>query len=176
MLGRRLASPYCACWLGSPLTRREATRRRAADTVSSHRKDQLEPDWQWLQNMLTDGPPAAPSGSGYNDGSDDTEYFPGRGVAPRQSDDHLLTTVAEASKSTSTPCLTTLVPVDLMSELLRVFFATIHPVWPILHIPSFFNELYRWDNHSFVALVVSMCMLASRYVADPRVLQDSGEE
>ncbi|BEI81790.1 hypothetical protein CcaverHIS002_0209500 [Cutaneotrichosporon cavernicola] len=65
------------------------------------------------------------------------------------------------------------VPPDLMSELLRVFFSTVHPVWPILHIPSFFADLYRWDSHSFAALVVSMCMLASRYVDDPRVRKEA---
>lgn len=61
-----------------------------------------------------------------------------------------------------------------MSELLRVFFNTVHPVWPILHVPSFFADLYQWDSHSFAALVVSMCMLASRYVDDPRVRRDPG--
>lgn len=61
-----------------------------------------------------------------------------------------------------------------MKELLRVFFTVVHPVWPILHVPSFFADLYRWDSHSFAALVVSMCMLATRYVNDPRVRSDPG--
>lgn len=76
------------------------------------------------------------------------------------------------------PCCSVLVvdrssvPPDLMSDLLRIFFTTIHPVWPIIHIPSFFNDFNQWDDHAFAALVVSMCMLASRYTSDPRARTD----
>jgi len=62
-----------------------------------------------------------------------------------------------------------------MIELLRIFFTTIHPVWPIVHIPTFFMDLYRWDDHDFAAIVVAMCMLASRYTDDPRVRSDPGK-
>jgi hypothetical protein len=51
----------------------------------------------------------------------------------------------------------------------------IHPQWPILHIPTFFNNLESWSEPSFAALVVSMCMLASRYSQDPRVRADPGK-
>ncbi|CAK9785573.1 unnamed protein product [Cutaneotrichosporon oleaginosum] len=136
----------------------EATRRLmpepAAPAIGSS-----EPDWNWLQDLLQEGSPTEPSRN-RTGGTDDMEYFPGRGLAPNTSDDQLLRTVSE------------IIPPDLMSELLRVFFTTVHPVWPILHVPSFFNDLYSWDSHSFAALVVSMCMLASRYVDDPRVRKD----
>ncbi|TXT05566.1 uncharacterized protein COLE_06886 [Cutaneotrichosporon oleaginosum] len=141
---------------GLPLL--EATRRLmpepAAPAIGSS-----EPDWNWLQDLLQEGSPTEPSRN-RTGGTDDMEYFPGRGLAPNTSDDQLLRTVSE------------IIPPDLMSELLRVFFTTVHPVWPILHVPSFFNDLYSWDSHSFAALVVSMCMLASRYVDDPRVRKD----
>ncbi|BEJ12492.1 hypothetical protein CspHIS471_0209520 [Cutaneotrichosporon sp. HIS471] len=142
---------------GLPLL--EATRRLMAEPAAQA-TDSNEPDWNWLQDLLQEGSPAEPTRN-RSGGTDDTEYFPGRGLAPNTSDDQLLRMVSE------------IIPPDLMSELLRVFFSTVHPVWPILHIPSFFADLYRWDSHSFAALVVSMCMLASRYVDDPRVRKEA---
>lgn len=133
-----------------------------------------EPDWNWLQDLLQEGSPSEAARNHHTGGGADNEYFPGRGLAPNTSDDQLLRTVSETSESTSQPYLIS-VPPDLMSELLRIFFNTVHPVWPILHVPSFFADLYRWDSHSFAALVVSMCMLASRYVDDPRVRRDPGK-
>lgn len=57
-----------------------------------------EPDWNWLQDLLQEGSPAEPSRN-RSGGTDDTEYFPGRGLAPNTSDDQLLRTVSEISKS-----------------------------------------------------------------------------
>ncbi|GMK59945.1 hypothetical protein CspeluHIS016_0901620 [Cutaneotrichosporon spelunceum] len=144
---------------GLPLL--EATRRLMHEPIAPATGSN-QPDWNWLQDLLQEGSPTGPTRN-RSGGADDTEYFPGRGLAPNTSDDQLLRMVSE------------IIPPDLMSELLRVFFNIVHPVWPILHIPSFFADLYRWDSHSFAALVVSMCMLASRYVDDPRVRKDASE-
>jgi hypothetical protein len=58
-----------------------------------------EPDWNWLQDLLQEGSPAEPSRNRAG-GTDDTEYFPGRGLAPNTSDDQLLRTVSEISEPT----------------------------------------------------------------------------
>lgn len=51
----------------------------------------------------------------------------------------------------------------------------IHASWPVLHAPSFFEDLYKWSDPSCGMLVVAMCMLASRYSKDVRVYADASE-
>lgn len=140
------------------------TRRLLAETTtpsgSSSSARTAQPDWDQLQNILGSG--AAPQDRSDSD-HDDLEYFPGRPAGPEGSSDELISSIPET------------IPVEVMSGLLRIFFQTIHPVWPIIHIPTFFADLCRWDDHAFAALVVSMCMIASRYSTDPRVRSDPSE-
>ena len=51
----------------------------------------------------------------------------------------------------------------------------IHASWPVLHAPSFFEDLYKWSDPSCGMLVVAMCMLASRYSKDVRVYADASK-
>lgn len=59
-----------------------------------------EPDWNWLQDLLQEGSPAGPARNPTGS-REDNEYFPGRGLAPNNSDDQLLRTVSETSKCPS---------------------------------------------------------------------------
>lgn len=163
MPGRRLACPCCECAARRVLQvadTSDVTRRLLAETTPAGPSSggrPTQPDWDQLQNILGSG--AAPQSRDEIE-QDDLEYFPGRQAGPEGSVDELISSIPET------------IPVDVMSDLLRIFFQTIHPVWPIVHIPTFFVDLCKWDDHAFAALVVSMCMLASRYSADPRVRSD----
>jgi hypothetical protein len=48
----------------------------------------------------------------------------------------------------------------------------LHPVWPILHAPTFmaaYDDPSSRRDPSFVALVLSICCLSSRYAQDARI-------
>jgi hypothetical protein len=141
---------------GLPLL--DVTRRLLAENTPGPSTRPSQPDWEQLQDILGSG--AAPA---REDSDDDLEYFPGRPAGPEGSSDELISSISAT------------IPVDVMSDLLRIFFQVVHPVWPILHIPTFFEDMGKWDDHAFAALVVSMCMLASRYSSDPRVRSDPSE-
>ncbi|GAA6006875.1 hypothetical protein JCM10207_009121 [Rhodosporidiobolus poonsookiae] len=140
-----------------PSHRREATRRlsrlQPAATAAK------EPDWAWLTQLLNSGRPAgtttSPSTAGESPAGEH-EFFPGREVQPKgEHDAHNL--------------ILELIPVDLLGVLIHLFFEYVHPQWPILHVPTFLKSTHKWKEPAFAALVLSMCMLASRYCADPRV-------
>ncbi|KAL1413262.1 hypothetical protein Q8F55_001017 [Vanrija albida] len=144
---------------GLPLL--EATRRLASDTAGEQKQAGMpDLDWQWLQDLLSDGDTASVRNSDGNGQPEADEYFPGRDIAHSSAGDELLSSIQD------------IIPADLLNDLLGIFFSTIHPVWPIMHIPTFFEDLQQLREHSFSALVVSMCMLASRYSSDPRVFTD----
>lgn len=50
-----------------------------------------------------------------------------------------------------------------------VQFDVVYPQFPIIHIPTFLKNTHKWREPAFAALIVAMCMLASRYCSDPRV-------
>lgn len=69
-------------------------------------------------------------------------------------------------------------------------FDIIYPSWPIFHVPNFcevglvvshqellahMQELHRWQDPAFAALLVAMCMLATRYSKDVRCRADPSE-
>ncbi|GMK54821.1 hypothetical protein CspeluHIS016_0114070 [Cutaneotrichosporon spelunceum] len=139
---------------GLPLL--DATRRQLAENTLERNARPSQPDWDQLQDILGSG--TAPTG---DDSDDDLEYFPGCPAGPEGSADELISSISMT------------IPVDVMSDLLRIFFQVVHPVWPIVHIPTFLKGMGKWDDHAFAALAVSMCMLASRYSSDPRVRSDA---
>lgn len=144
----------------------EATRRllqTKPDSFDDEQSPMGEPNWSWLSSLLEDG-----EGSSKNDREsllrrqerDEPEYFPGRDHASEQGREDIFARISE------------IIPPDLMASLVQTYFAVVHPVWPIIHIQSFFADFYKWTSYSFAALVVSMCMLATRYTNDPRVLAE----
>ncbi|KIR29739.1 hypothetical protein I309_01224 [Cryptococcus deuterogattii LA55] len=144
----------------------EATRRllqTKPDTFDDEQSPMGEPNWSWLSSLLEDG-----EGSSKSDREsllrrqerDEPEYFPGRDHASEQGREDIFARISE------------IIPPDLMASLVQTYFAVVHPVWPIIHIQSFFADFYNWTSYSFAALVVSMCMLATRYTNDPRVLAE----
>ncbi|ORY82885.1 fungal-specific transcription factor domain-domain-containing protein [Leucosporidium creatinivorum] len=153
---------FCGSTSGLPLL--EATRRlsKLSRLSPANTTATAEPDWAFLDQLLTGQPaqdessPDAPSLTG----DDDLEFFPDRETLPKNSyEAHNL--VVE------------IIPPDLLGELMHIFFQIIHPQWPILHIPSILNGSDRWREPAFAALIVSMCMLASRYCADERVRMEA---
>ncbi|KAJ7758566.1 fungal-specific transcription factor domain-containing protein [Mycena maculata] len=66
-------------------------------------------------------------------------------------------------------------PRDLIASLLKLYFAHVHPSLPVLHRPSFEQDvaegLYLKDSKFGATLLVALA-LASRYSDDPRVLVD----
>nr|KIR49963.1 hypothetical protein I312_01057 [Cryptococcus bacillisporus CA1280] len=146
----------------------EATRRllqTKPDSFDDEQSPMGEPNWSWLSSLLEDG-----EGSSKNDREsllrrqerDEPEYFPGRDHASEQGREDIFARISE------------IIPPDLMASLVQTYFAVVHPVWPIIHIQSFFADFYKWTSYSFAALVVSMCMLATRYTNDQRVLAEPG--
>ncbi|ORY82886.1 fungal-specific transcription factor domain-domain-containing protein [Leucosporidium creatinivorum] len=170
---QRLVFLFCEHSLRSPrlmfpsnltsFTNRESTRRlsklsRLAPTMNSAAAS--EPDWAWLNQLLHSGQPSTgetgavpPAASA---GDDDLEFYPDSDSRPKDS--------YEAYR-----LVVEIIPPDLLGELMHIFFHIIHPQWPILHMPSILNGSHRWSEPAFAALIVSMCMLASRYCADERV-------
>ncbi|WWC62177.1 uncharacterized protein I303_104771 [Kwoniella dejecticola CBS 10117] len=90
------------------------------------------------------------------------EFFPGRTIELRN----------ESSGSEAYMTVIEIIPVDLLVSLVTIFFDVVHPTWPILHQSTIYTWLTGWRDATFGALVVSMCMLASRYSSDPRVLAE----
>ncbi|KAK0215758.1 fungal-specific transcription factor domain-containing protein [Armillaria fumosa] len=64
---------------------------------------------------------------------------------------------------------------DLITSLIAIYFETIHPIFPILHRPTFTkdvaNGLHLRDEY-FGATLLLVLSVASRYSDDPRVLVD----
>lgn len=64
-------------------------------------------DWQWLQDLLSDGDTASvrnPDGAGQPEAE---EYFPGRDIAHSTAGDELLSSVQDISKMTVSRALLT---------------------------------------------------------------------
>ncbi|KAK0192183.1 fungal-specific transcription factor domain-containing protein [Armillaria mellea] len=64
---------------------------------------------------------------------------------------------------------------DLITSLVAIYFETIHPIFPVLHRPTFIkdvaNGLHLRDEH-FGATLLLVLSVASRYSDDPRVFAD----
>ncbi|KAJ7707152.1 fungal-specific transcription factor domain-containing protein [Mycena metata] len=61
---------------------------------------------------------------------------------------------------------------DLITSLLELYFAIVHPTLPILHRPSFEKSVaegLHFTNMEFGGLLLSVLAVASRYSHDPRV-------
>ncbi|KAJ6499081.1 fungal-specific transcription factor domain-containing protein [Mycena sanguinolenta] len=61
---------------------------------------------------------------------------------------------------------------DLMNALIAIYFAVLHPTFPLLHRPSFersFAEGLHLCDFRFGALVLAVLAVSSRYSDDPRV-------
>ncbi|KAL1408094.1 hypothetical protein Q8F55_004897 [Vanrija albida] len=70
--------------------------------------------------------------------------------------------------------ITTILPPDLIDALVRCYFTISHLLWPIIHAPTFMNSYLDPEhrkNPSFIALVLSICSLSSRYTPDARLRQ-----
>ncbi|KAK7023173.1 fungal-trans domain-containing protein [Favolaschia claudopus] len=66
-------------------------------------------------------------------------------------------------------------PNDLIFSLLGLYFANIHPIFPILHHPSFERSVaegLHLTNKDFGGTLLAVCALASWYSNDPRVFVD----
>ncbi|CAK5269796.1 unnamed protein product [Mycena citricolor] len=64
---------------------------------------------------------------------------------------------------------------DMITRLVDLYFAFVHPTLPILHRPSFehcVSQGLHFRNKDFGALLLTVLALASRYSDDPRVLID----
>ncbi|GAA5874306.1 hypothetical protein JCM8547_007558 [Rhodosporidiobolus lusitaniae] len=148
---------FCGSTSGLPLL--EATRRlsKAQPNAASASK---EPDWSWLDQLLNGRPAATASpNSSAASPAEDHEFFPGRELQANN--------VVDAHNM-----ILEIIPVDLLGVLIHLFFEVVHPQWPILHVPTFLASTHKWREPAFAALVLSMCMLASRYCVDPRVRAD----
>ncbi|KAJ9098748.1 hypothetical protein QFC21_004396 [Naganishia friedmannii] len=69
------------------------------------------------------------------------------------------------------PRVTAIAPQLLLDNLVQAYFTTSHLLWPILHAPQFmsrYTDSQRRRDPSFVALVLSMACLSSRYIGDLR--------
>ncbi|OWZ46704.1 hypothetical protein C356_02957 [Cryptococcus neoformans c45] len=144
----------------------EATRRMlqaVPEPVNDAQSPMGEPNWSWLSSLLEDGEGSSKSGRETflrRQERDEPEYFPGRDHSSEQGREDIFARISE------------IIPPDLMASLVQTYFAVVHPIWPIIHIQTFFQDFYKWTSYSFAALVVSMCMLATRYTNDPRVLAE----
>ncbi|BGP44257.1 hypothetical protein JCM10450v2_000068 [Rhodotorula kratochvilovae] len=146
---------FCGSTSGLPLL--EST-RRLARTQPAATANSAEPDWAFLDQLLNAGRPASTASpdAPVTSPQGEHEFFPGRDLQPRSSfEAHNL--VIEV------------IPTDLLGTLIHIFFEVIHPQWPILHVATFLKSTTRWREPAFAALIVSMCMLASRYCNDVRV-------
>ncbi|GAA6042954.1 hypothetical protein JCM8097_000018 [Rhodosporidiobolus ruineniae] len=149
---------FCGSTSGLPLL--EATRRlsRQQPNVTATAK---EPDWAWLAQLLDSGRPAQTASPDSSAASppEDHEFFPGRELqtsSPVEAHNMILE----------------IIPTDLLGVLIHLYFENVHPSWPIIHVPTFLESTHKWREPAFAALVLAMCMLASRYCADPRVRAD----
>ncbi|KAK0496596.1 fungal-specific transcription factor domain-containing protein [Armillaria luteobubalina] len=64
---------------------------------------------------------------------------------------------------------------DLIRSLVSIYFETINPIFPILHRPTFeqnVDEALHLQDHSFGAALLLVLAVASRYSNDLRVLAD----
>ncbi|GAA5915180.1 hypothetical protein JCM6882_001130 [Rhodosporidiobolus microsporus] len=149
---------FCGSTSGLPLL--DITRRltRNQPNVAATSK---EPDWAWLDQLLNSGRPAATASPNSSAASpaEDHEFFPGRELQPNNP--------VEAHNM-----ILEVIPTDLLGVLIHLYFEVIHPQWPVLHVPTFLESTHKWREPAFAALVLSMCMLASRYCTDPRVRAD----
>ncbi|CAK5281616.1 unnamed protein product [Mycena citricolor] len=62
---------------------------------------------------------------------------------------------------------------DLQAHLLQLYFTHIHPVFPVLHQPTFERSVAQglhYEDFRFGAILLAVCAVASRYSDDPRVL------
>ncbi|KAJ7127575.1 fungal-specific transcription factor domain-containing protein [Mycena crocata] len=62
---------------------------------------------------------------------------------------------------------------DLIISLVELYFINVHPMFPLLHRPSFersMGEDLHFSNSQFGATLLAVLALASRYSDDPRVL------
>lgn len=90
------------------------------------------------------------------EGDEDMQYFPGQGVTSTGPLEDLCAQVTSVSKYRLYPyasaLLTVTVPLDVLLTSLQTFvsdggnlwllinqFDVIHPIWPILHVPSFYS-------------------------------------
>ncbi|KAK0496384.1 fungal-specific transcription factor domain-containing protein [Armillaria luteobubalina] len=68
---------------------------------------------------------------------------------------------------------------DLITSLITIYFETIHPIFPVLHRPTFTkdvaNGLHLRDEY-FGATLLLVLSVASRYSDDPRILVDSNSK
>ncbi|OCF32122.1 hypothetical protein I316_06278 [Kwoniella heveanensis BCC8398] len=120
-----------------------------------------DPTWEYLSRLLEISNPHV-SDSTLSSTVDD-QFFPGR--TQNVQGDNAPTSSAYQSVMNN-------IPRDLLVSLLNLFFKNIHPSWPVLHADYVFARLDSWGDATFGAMIVAMCMLASRYSIDPRVLQD----
>ncbi|KAJ7696792.1 fungal-specific transcription factor domain-containing protein [Mycena rosella] len=64
---------------------------------------------------------------------------------------------------------------DLLTSLVNLYFERINPIIGIMHSPTFRQSIaegLHLRDHSFGAVVLAVCSLASRYSDDPRVFLD----
>ncbi|KAK1921393.1 fungal-specific transcription factor domain-containing protein [Papiliotrema laurentii] len=126
-----------------------------------------EPAWNYLSRLLQGdaGSPVKSTSKLKAEDEDEDEYFPGRA-----SDEQNTTPAYDIFMA-----VTAVIPQDLLATLVQIFFQVVHPSWPIIHARTFFRELDGWSDPAFGALLLSMCMLASRYSSDPRVLANPSD-
>ncbi|KAJ4480243.1 fungal-specific transcription factor domain-containing protein [Lentinula aciculospora] len=69
---------------------------------------------------------------------------------------------------------------DLLRKLLTLYFDKHHPIYPLLHRPSFEHQVYVQNLHltdrRFGAIVLAVCALGSRLTDDPRTLYDGSQD
>ncbi|KAK0482264.1 fungal-specific transcription factor domain-containing protein [Armillaria novae-zelandiae] len=64
---------------------------------------------------------------------------------------------------------------DLITSLIAIYFETIHPIFPVLHRPTFTKDVangLHLRDESFGATLLLVLSVASRYSDDPRVFTD----
>ncbi|KIJ56249.1 hypothetical protein M422DRAFT_219387 [Sphaerobolus stellatus SS14] len=96
----------------------------------------------------------------------ESEWFPDRGL-PRSE---------TVNPETMWRVITSVIPPDLMDTLVQCYLSTSYYLMPFLHIPTFLSDYanpLKWGSPGFASFILSICLLASRHIDDPRIPHES---
>lgn len=96
------------------------------------------------------------------------QWFPDR--QPRQS--------STTNPETMWRLITSMIPPELMDNLVQCFLSTSYYLMPFLHVPTFLSDYgnpAKWGEPGFASFIVALCCLSSRHIDDPRVRADPAD-
>ncbi|KAL5532521.1 hypothetical protein ACEPAF_4295 [Sanghuangporus sanghuang] len=74
--------------------------------------------------------------------------------------------------------ITSMIPPELMDNLVQCFLSTSYYLMPFLHVPTFLSDYgnpAKWGEPGFASFIVALCCLSSRHIDDPRVRGDPAD-